>query len=225
MFFISINVRTCSPASQVCDKGNANNQRGLCKFATEWKEKPIGNRIQRYKWPVYNEDTSSYAKKEGFVIFTNQGPVSRKSRKLLGPFARLQPAYSVKLVLLYVAKGIRMKITLKFRASRRLLNCVTRNASEKFRDCQETGPRPLLTCSSRDITEVAVFASSWGVATIRYVKPRSVKISFGWFGRSIVYLISFFKLLCLRKCNYSITEAFTVNRIMLWICVFGGPKM
>ena len=112
---------------------------------------------------MYNEDTSSYAKKEGFVIFTNQGPVSRKSRKLLGPekpFVRLQPAYSVKLVLLYVAKGIRMKITSKFRASRRLLNCVTRNAPEKFRDCQETGPRPLLTCSSRDITEVAGFASS-----------------------------------------------------------------
>ena len=109
---------------------------------------------------MYNKDTSSYAEKEGFVIFTNQGPVSRK---LLGPekpFVRLLPAYSVKLVLLYVAKGIRMKITLKFRASRRLLNCVTRNAPEKFRDCQETGPRPLLTCSSRDITEVAGFASS-----------------------------------------------------------------
>ena len=49
------------------------------------------------------------------------GPVSRKSRKLFGrekPFVKLRPAYSVKLVFSYVVKGI--KITAKFRASRRL---------------------------------------------------------------------------------------------------------
>ena len=52
-----------------------------------------------------------------------QGPVSRKSRKLLGPekpFVRLWPAYSVKLVFSYVVKGIKIKVTAKFRASRRL---------------------------------------------------------------------------------------------------------
>ena len=52
-----------------------------------------------------------------------QGPVSRKSRKLFGPvnpFLKLRPAYSVKLVFSYVVKGIRIKITAKFRASRRL---------------------------------------------------------------------------------------------------------
>ena len=51
------------------------------------------------------------------------GPVSRKSRKLFGsekPFVKLRPAYSVKLVFSYVVKGIKMKITAKFRASRRL---------------------------------------------------------------------------------------------------------
>ena len=51
------------------------------------------------------------------------GPVSRKSRELFGPekpFVKLLPAYSVKLVFSYVVKGIKIKITAKFRASRRL---------------------------------------------------------------------------------------------------------
>ena len=52
-----------------------------------------------------------------------QGPVSRKSRELFGPekpVVKLRPAYSVKLVFSYVVKGIKIKITAKFRASRRL---------------------------------------------------------------------------------------------------------
>jgi len=52
-----------------------------------------------------------------------QGPVSRKSLKLFGPekpFVKLRPAYSVKVVFSYVVKGIKIKITAKFRASRRL---------------------------------------------------------------------------------------------------------
>ena len=36
------------------------------------------------------------------------------------PFVKLRPAYSVKLVFSYVVKGITIKITAKFRASRRL---------------------------------------------------------------------------------------------------------
>ena len=57
------------------------------------------------------------------VFFRNQGAVSRKSRELFGPekpFVKLRPAYSVKLVFSYVVKGIKIKITAKFRASRRL---------------------------------------------------------------------------------------------------------
>ena len=59
---------------------------------------------------------------------------------------KLRPAYSVKLVFSYVVKAIQIKITAKFRASRRLRfedykeNCVTRNAPENFRDLRETGP-------------------------------------------------------------------------------------
>ena len=52
-----------------------------------------------------------------------QGPVSRKSRNLFGPekpFVKLRPVYSVKLLFSYVEKGIKMKTTAKFRASRRL---------------------------------------------------------------------------------------------------------
>ena len=51
------------------------------------------------------------------------GPVSRKSRELFGPekpFVKLRPAYSVKLIFSHVVKEIRIKITAKFRASRRL---------------------------------------------------------------------------------------------------------
>ena len=59
----------------------------------------------------------------------NQGPVSRKSRELFGPkrpFVKLRPAYSVKLIFSHVVKGIRIKITAKFRFSRRLRFEVTK---------------------------------------------------------------------------------------------------
>ena len=52
-----------------------------------------------------------------------QGPVSRKPRQLFGPekpFGKLWPAYAVNLVFSYVVKGIKIKITAKFRASGRL---------------------------------------------------------------------------------------------------------
>ena len=51
------------------------------------------------------------------------GPVSRKSRELFGPekpFVKLRPSYSVKVIFSHNVKGIRIKITAKFRASRRL---------------------------------------------------------------------------------------------------------
>ena len=51
------------------------------------------------------------------------GPVSRRFRKLFGPeklFVKLRPASSVKLVFSFVVNGITIKITAKFRASRRL---------------------------------------------------------------------------------------------------------
>ena len=59
------------------------------------------------------------------LLNSSLGPVSRKSRKLFGPekpFVKLRPAYSAKLVFSYVVKGIKIKIkiTAKFRASRRL---------------------------------------------------------------------------------------------------------
>ena len=70
----------------------------------------------------------------------SQRPVSRKFRKICGPetsFVKLRPAYSVKLLFLHVVKGIKIKITAKLRASRRLRfedtkRIVTRNAPEKY---------------------------------------------------------------------------------------------
>ena len=55
--------------------------------------------------------------------FTYQGPVSRNSRKVFGPekpLVKLRPTYSVKLVFSYIVKGMKIKITAKFRASKRL---------------------------------------------------------------------------------------------------------
>ena len=49
------------------------------------------------------------------------GPVSRNSRKVFGPekpLVKLRPAYSVKLVFSYVVKGIKIKITAKFLAAK-----------------------------------------------------------------------------------------------------------
>ena len=72
------------------------------------------------------------------------GRVSRTSRKLFGPekaFVKLRSAYSVKLVFSYVVKGWKVKITVKFRASRRLRLEDTKRimSPEKFRDFRETG--------------------------------------------------------------------------------------
>ena len=86
-----------------------------------------------------------------------QGPVSRKSRKLRGlekPFVKLRPAYPVKLVLLYLVKGIKIKITAKFRASRRLRFEDTKRMSpemrlKRSRDFRETGLRPQKLQSAR----------------------------------------------------------------------------
>ena len=60
---------------------------------------------------------------EDCPFLKEQGPVSRKSRKLFGPekpLAKLRPAFSLKLIFSYVVKGIKSKITAKFHASRRL---------------------------------------------------------------------------------------------------------
>ena len=79
------------------------------------------------------------------------GPVSRNSRKLFGPekpFAKLRPPYLLKLVFSYVVKGIKVKITAKFRALRRLgfedtkRTMSPQNAPGKFREFGETGPWP-----------------------------------------------------------------------------------
>ena len=73
-----------------------------------------------------------------------QGPVSRKSRKPFGPekpFLELRAADSVKLVFSYVVKGIKIKVTAKFRASRRLRFEDTKRIMSpgKCREFRETG--------------------------------------------------------------------------------------
>ena len=50
-------------------------------------------------------------------MIDTRGPFLESPEK---PFVKLRPAYSVKLVFSYVVKGIKIKITAKFRASRRL---------------------------------------------------------------------------------------------------------
>ena len=105
--------------------------------------------------PVHSSLSSATAVQYEFHIYfiylvclriRAQGPVSRKSRKLFGPekpFVKLRPAYCVKLVFSYVVKGLKIKITAKFRVSRRLRFEDTKRimSPEKFRNFRETGPR------------------------------------------------------------------------------------
>ena len=59
------------------------------------------------------------------------------------PFVKLRPAYSIKLVFSYVVKGIKIKITAKFRASRRLrFKDTKRIMSPEFRDFVKLAPGP-----------------------------------------------------------------------------------
>ena len=71
--------------------------------------------------------------------------VSQKTRKLYDPgkpFGKLRHAYSVKLVFSYDVKGIRNKITAKFRDTEHLRFEDTKRiiSPEKFRDFRETRP-------------------------------------------------------------------------------------
>ena len=70
--------------------------------------------------------------------------VSQKSRKLYGhekPFVKHRRAYSVKLVVSNVVKGIQIKITAKFRDTEHLRFEDTKRitSSGKFRDFRERG--------------------------------------------------------------------------------------
>ena len=65
-------------------------------------------------------------------ILPGQGHASRKSREVFGAeklFVKLGPLYCVKLVFSYVVKGIKIKITSEFRASRRLRLKIQRESS------------------------------------------------------------------------------------------------
>ena len=68
-----------------------------------------------------------------------------KDPKLYAPeklFVKLRPAYSVKLVFSHVVKGIKIKITAKFRDAEHLRFEDTKRimSPEKLRDFRETGP-------------------------------------------------------------------------------------
>ena len=76
----------------------------------------------------------------------NQACVSGKTRKLYRPekpFLKLRPAYSVELVSWCVVKGIKIKMTAKFRDTEHLRFEDTKRIMSpvKFRDFRETRPR------------------------------------------------------------------------------------
>ena len=103
-----------------------------------------------------------------------QACVSQKTRKLYGPekpFVRLRPSYSGKLVFSYVEKGIKMKITAKFRDTEQLSFWKMRIMSpEKFRDFRETGPR----CGAK-------FATWWwNCATPRPWRYQRIRLILRW---------------------------------------------
>ena len=72
------------------------------------------------------------------ALTTVQACVSQKTRKLYGPekpFVKLRSAYIVKLVFSYVVKGIKIKVTAKFRDTEHLRFEDTKRimSPEKFR--------------------------------------------------------------------------------------------
>ena len=79
------------------------------------------------------------AQQRALATFQHRGPFLESPEK---PLIKLRPTYSVKLVFLYVVKGIKIKITAKFRACRRLRFEDTKRITspEKFGDFRETGP-------------------------------------------------------------------------------------
>ena len=103
---------------------------------------------------------------------SGQGPVSPKFRRRGGPeksFVKLRPAYSVKLVFLHVVQGMKIKITAKFRASRRFRfedtkRILTRNAPEKSSGLSSNGPHkpntlPIMQAQSRAHSKRFLFLS------------------------------------------------------------------
>ena len=86
-----------------------------------------------------------------FILHKNKKAlacVSQKTRQLYEPekpFVKLRTAYSVKLVFSYLVKGIKIKITAKFRDTEHLRFEDTKRimSPEKFRDFRETSPWPL----------------------------------------------------------------------------------
>ena len=84
---------------------------------------PLDDNIQSFGSLDVTPMTLQPVKADHLEVYNDQGPVSRKSRQLFRPekpFVKLRPAYCVKLVFSYVVKGIKIKITAKFRASRRI---------------------------------------------------------------------------------------------------------
>ena len=118
----------CKAGLFICRKGNKN--KNNCKVSC----------LNTPSFWRYIDNYVTRNAPEKFRDFRETGPW----RELL----KLRPAYSVKLVFSYVVKGIKIKITAKFHASRPLRckdtkRIVIRNPPEKFRDFRETGPRPI----------------------------------------------------------------------------------
>ena len=79
----------------------------------------------RFPYPVLPPPFASLCLPSSILYFV--APVFKLTKRIWDlflespekPFVKLPPAYSVKLVFSYVVKGIKIKITAKFRASRR----------------------------------------------------------------------------------------------------------
>ena len=75
------------------------------------------------------------------------------------PFLKLRAVHSLELVFSYVVKGIKIKITAKFRDTHRLRFEDTKRimSPENFRDFRETGPRTRNIVPSIQINRVRSF--------------------------------------------------------------------
>ena len=102
-------------------------------------------------------------------------PVSRKSRKLFGlekPFLKLRHPYSVKLVFSCIVKGIKINITAKFHASRRLRFEDTKSIMapemrpKSFGTFEKQAPDPFQSTHARQIPPFQVCKSAYEIKII-----------------------------------------------------------
>ena len=133
----------------------------------------------------------------GGAAGTGLACVSQKTRKLYGPekpFVKLRPAYSVKLVFLYVVKGIKIKITAKFCDTEHFRFEDTKRivSPKKFRVFRETGLDLVLRNTSESWSMAAMESTTSVYAATEYDWPFNGRGKSSW--KNVLCIIAWLSL-------------------------------